>query len=331
MVASPSTARGEGVVRLLAALYLGYGRRRAAAAIGLAFLAPLLATLLARAELARAAIGLLATILGELTLRVRYQARPGASVIVAAGTVASATGLVVSGLVLGASARSAALATGLALLGLLVSTLLPALPFLWTRAWERRQPEQRGLERPIQELRAALRRRRPRAIAALRPESALDPFPAEAALGAVLDGLERLRGPGLTRIAGECAAALARLEAGRFGEGAIQELADSLAAHLRSASGDTEPTERRDRDGRALALIEAYRRHVSPIAGHDCRYRPSCSRYAVHAIAEHGSLRGGWSALLRILRCTPSASGGYDPPPRRRERGQGRASSGGVD
>jgi putative membrane protein insertion efficiency factor len=74
-------------------------------------------------------------------------------------------------------------------------------------------------------------------------------------------------------------------------------------------------------EGRAarccLALIASYRRHASPIPDHDCRYRPSCSRYAELAIAELGALRGGWRALKRILRCTPSASGGYDPPPRR--------------
>jgi hypothetical protein len=320
MVVSPSTARGERVVRLLAALYLGYGRRRAVAAIGLALLAPLLAALLARAELERAAVGLLATLLGELTLRARYRPEPGAPFIVAAGTVASATGLAVAGLALGASAHSAGLAAGLVLLGLVLSTLLPAVPFLWTRAWERRQPEPRALVRPIRELLAALRRRRPRAIAALRPESALDPFPAEASLGAVLDSLERLRGPGLTRIAGECAAARSSLESGTIAEGALQELADSLAAHLRSASGDLEPGEPGARGGRALALIEAYHRHVSPIAGHDCRYWPSCSRYAARAIAELGTLRGGRAALLRILRCTPSASGGYDPPPGRAQR-----------
>ena len=46
-----------------------------------------------------------------------------------------------------------------------------------------------------------------------------------------------------------------------------------------------------------------------------CRYVPTCSEYAMEAVERYGALRGGVMALLRLLRCHPFASGGYDPVP----------------
>ena len=61
--------------------------------------------------------------------------------------------------------------------------------------------------------------------------------------------------------------------------------------------------------------ITAYRWGLSPMLGPNCRFYPSCSAYALEAIAEHGALRGGWLALRRIGRCQPWNPGGYDPVP----------------
>jgi len=46
-----------------------------------------------------------------------------------------------------------------------------------------------------------------------------------------------------------------------------------------------------------------------------CRYTPSCSAYAITALSRYGALKGGWLALLRILRCNPFGGCGHDPVP----------------
>ncbi|MCI5191553.1 MAG: membrane protein insertion efficiency factor YidD [Candidatus Electrothrix sp. AU1_5] len=62
-----------------------------------------------------------------------------------------------------------------------------------------------------------------------------------------------------------------------------------------------------------LMLVKGYRYGISPLFPPCCRYVPTCSEYAVEAIARYGALRGGWLAFCRILRCHPFAAGGYDP------------------
>jgi uncharacterized protein len=66
-----------------------------------------------------------------------------------------------------------------------------------------------------------------------------------------------------------------------------------------------------------LAVLGAYRRFVSPLLAPRCRFAPSCSAYAVEAVARHGAARGGWLALRRLSRCHPLHPGGYDPVPDR--------------
>jgi len=44
-----------------------------------------------------------------------------------------------------------------------------------------------------------------------------------------------------------------------------------------------------------------------------CRFRPSCSDYAIAAVDKYGLVRGGAKALWRVLRCNPFNSGGFDP------------------
>jgi putative membrane protein insertion efficiency factor len=67
----------------------------------------------------------------------------------------------------------------------------------------------------------------------------------------------------------------------------------------------------------AAAVIVGYQRVVSPWLPRACRFAPTCSEYARVAIIEHGVARGFWLGLMRLGRCHPFNSGGYDPPPMR--------------
>lgn len=62
-------------------------------------------------------------------------------------------------------------------------------------------------------------------------------------------------------------------------------------------------------------FIRAYQLLLSPWLGHHCRYYPTCSRYAIEAIEEHGSFKGSQLAIRRLLRCHPWHEGGADPVP----------------
>jgi len=64
--------------------------------------------------------------------------------------------------------------------------------------------------------------------------------------------------------------------------------------------------------------VRAYRLIFSPWVGHNCRYQPTCSVYALEALSRHGGLRGGWLTLRRICRCHPWGASGYDPVPEQR-------------
>ena len=61
--------------------------------------------------------------------------------------------------------------------------------------------------------------------------------------------------------------------------------------------------------------LRVYKRLLSPMLPHSCRFVPTCSEYALEAIERHGALRGSWLALRRLLRCQPFARAGLDPVP----------------
>lgn len=62
-----------------------------------------------------------------------------------------------------------------------------------------------------------------------------------------------------------------------------------------------------------IALIEGYRGMISPLRLPTCRFTPTCSQYAVEALARHGLVRGGALAVWRLLKCGPWHPGGWDP------------------
>lgn len=67
--------------------------------------------------------------------------------------------------------------------------------------------------------------------------------------------------------------------------------------------------------GLLLALIRFYRSVISPLKPPCCRFVPTCSAYALEAIARYGAAKGSFLSIKRILRCNPFFKGGYDPVP----------------
>ena len=63
----------------------------------------------------------------------------------------------------------------------------------------------------------------------------------------------------------------------------------------------------------ARALVRLYQFTLSPYVGGQCRFYPTCSNYALDALAKYGLWRGLGKSLWRIARCHPFSAGGYDP------------------
>jgi len=54
---------------------------------------------------------------------------------------------------------------------------------------------------------------------------------------------------------------------------------------------------------------------VMPSLGIQCRFTPTCSRYAEAVIARHGALTGSLLSIRRLARCGPwTPAGTVDPP-----------------
>ena len=65
-----------------------------------------------------------------------------------------------------------------------------------------------------------------------------------------------------------------------------------------------------------LSLIRFYQRNISVCFPARCRFRPTCSAYALEAIQKYGAIRGGFLSLKRFCRCHPFYKGDiYDPVP----------------
>jgi len=62
-----------------------------------------------------------------------------------------------------------------------------------------------------------------------------------------------------------------------------------------------------------IFIIRMYQKYISPLQGPRCRFYPTCSEYAIQAILRYGVCKGSIKAIIRILKCHPFHSGGYDP------------------
>ena len=61
--------------------------------------------------------------------------------------------------------------------------------------------------------------------------------------------------------------------------------------------------------------VQLYQAALRPVLGPNCRFTPSCSDYALDALALHGAVHGSGLAVRRVLRCNPWCQGGLDPVP----------------
>jgi putative membrane protein insertion efficiency factor len=68
-------------------------------------------------------------------------------------------------------------------------------------------------------------------------------------------------------------------------------------------------------------LQRIYKLTLSPLLhwiagpGSGCRFQPSCSEYFAEAVETHGIFRGTRLGVVRICRCNPWCTPGYDPVP----------------
>ncbi len=62
-----------------------------------------------------------------------------------------------------------------------------------------------------------------------------------------------------------------------------------------------------------LSFIKMYQLFISPMMNKTCRHLPTCSEYSIEAIKIYGPVKGSAKAVIRILKCNPLGSHGYDP------------------
>jgi len=63
-----------------------------------------------------------------------------------------------------------------------------------------------------------------------------------------------------------------------------------------------------------IGFVRFYQLAISPWLPGMCRFRPTCSTYAIEAFNKYGAIKGGWKTAWRLMRCQPFCKGGHDPP-----------------
>lgn len=66
-----------------------------------------------------------------------------------------------------------------------------------------------------------------------------------------------------------------------------------------------------------LFVLNAGLLFIRPLLGPRgvCRFTPTCSQYAKQAIMKYGVVKGTYLSVIRVSKCHPLHSGGYDPVP----------------
>ena len=73
-----------------------------------------------------------------------------------------------------------------------------------------------------------------------------------------------------------------------------------------------------------LLLIKEYKYTISPLLGFNCRYLPTCSEYFADCVETHGSFKGLFLGVKRILTCHPikflGGGSGFNPAPKLKQK-----------
>ena len=62
-----------------------------------------------------------------------------------------------------------------------------------------------------------------------------------------------------------------------------------------------------------ILFIRCYQLLLSSFFGHQCRFTPTCSQYAIDAIHKKGIVQGIFLSIKRLGKCHPWCKGGHDP------------------
>lgn len=69
-----------------------------------------------------------------------------------------------------------------------------------------------------------------------------------------------------------------------------------------------------------LLLVAIYRYVISPLTPPSCRHTPTCSQYMFEAVKIWGPFKGTWLGLVRLSKCHPWGTWGYDPVPQKKDK-----------
>ena len=64
-----------------------------------------------------------------------------------------------------------------------------------------------------------------------------------------------------------------------------------------------------------IFLVKIYQSIISPLFPPTCRYKPTCSEYAIQSLKKYGLVKGVYLSIKRILNGHPWGGSGYDPIP----------------
>ncbi len=86
-------------------------------------------------------------------------------------------------------------------------------------------------------------------------------------------------------------------------------------AHFDRGDSDHKPDQSASALNRRLIAAVHWYQYQAEGRPSPCRFTPTCSCYAVEALNTHGTVRGLWLTVRRLLRCRPFGPSGFDPVP----------------